>query len=1734
MTFARLLSEATVGELPRTGDVLAVGLPLLVDVDALHRRDTVTGARGVAKVEYDGDRLHVRTSQPVSEQQNWPAIDTVAERGGRSGVEVSARFQQDLTGAAAGRITSLDVVDPDDGRPERPVLVRGYQVWEQLHGHHDELTDIAYVGLLLCSYAFGVDLESPEGIDTLALHHRHPSQLNPHLHPVVAGALVDMITPDRSRRPTQMAQVISRLEHYRDLPADLDLSAAYLPDTDWRRAVLGTLRDRVFDTTRRNRELYFRHTASSVSLTEASVPLMLNADRIRPDDILTWTDPSNRALRKGPVDLAKWCRFEETPYLAPALDKIISADRKMRAETGHSRLRLIIAFLHWHDPETEETVISPLLTLPAVLTRRKGVQTRYRLDVSDELATVNPVLRHLFATRFDIPLPSSTETTPEAIEELVDELQQNVRRSAPNVQIETINKQRLGLLRRKAQLRVDTYRRRRARTLASSGRWRRVEHSYDLDDWRPLGRELYTRFVLPEELPLRDLAGAPSRPRTQAMADEEPGERTSETYLLTGDDASADRWQVDLCSVTLAMLGSSRTNLARDYDEVLNGGAIDVTATPFEPLFRPEPSTAESDPTAPMNLRHGLVLPADDAQARAVQRASRGDSFIIQGPPGTGKSQTITNVIAALAAEGKRVLFVCEKRAAIDVVAHRLKQVGLDDLTATIHDSQLDRKDFVKGLGATYHRWLDADAVDGNGLDTDRASGDRVSEDRVNMDGGNVAARSEPTATRPAEARRDRLVVEIETVLRPLTTLAAELGRDLGGGVSVAAAIERVASIESRLGVTAAAETARADGDGLDVEANEWLTLRPGLERVHNALTGAGLGGALGDHPALRLQPTALAGVDGIDACRELGRSLGDTLSDLADENITVADAAGTRQWRDPLRSAANAGSLPALDPTTPQHLDFRAAAQRQDELAAEASAKASVLAHWSNPLSPADTAAGLELARAKEGSFLGFLNGRWRSLRSLVKASYAFDAHQVAPTITSVLEQLQAHHLAVAALEAQRQANTERYGTPDVAALRSLVDQAHDQPAFAALVTAGEDMDPLLKKLETVDRLSSKLLISPTTPIAALKPLANSLEGTPVAAEAALIAWADLAGAEPETLTQVLDAGVSLDEIEAQILRLELERWQAAVDHDSFSGPRVDDAVATVGELYRQLLDANAAVVVERVQTQFHRNIAHSEASMAGRSDQDKSRKKAYKAGRRIVEREAEKKMRHRSIREMAGGESGVVVRDLRPIWLMSPLSVSDTLPLEADLFDVVIFDEASQIPVEDAIPSVFRAAQLIVVGDRMQMPPTRFFSSGDDEDGELIIDEDGHPLSISLDSDSFLTQADMALDSSMLNWHYRSRYESLIAYSNYSFYGGRLATVPDTALGSGPQSELVAANAEDGASNAAEALRRPISYHHLEHGEYRDRRNVPEADYVAEMVRTVLRGDSGMTIGIVAFSEAQQGAIESSLEELATIDPEFAELYERELTRTDDDEFVGLFVKNLENVQGDERDLIIMSVCYGPDPNGRIRMNFGPINHAGGERRLNVIFSRAREHMAVVASLRGSQITNLHNEGAAHLAGFLNYAAAESCGETDVSAALLRSAAPRPGAASPAEQSPPVASALATALGERGWQADVAVGRSDFRIDVAIAVDGTYRLGVLLEPDHSFGDEPSPVARYVAEAGVLGAFGWPIVRVPVSDWLADPERVVERLDTAAGAAAGSDVAASRAGTDRGQTPWL
>jgi predicted DNA-binding WGR domain protein len=483
---------------------------------------------------------------------------------------------------------------------------------------------------------------------------------------------------------------------------------------------------------------------------------------------------------------------------------------------------------------------------------------------------------------------------------------------------------------------------------------------------------------------------------------------------------------------------------------------------------------------------------------------------------------------------------------------------------------------------------------------------------------------------------------------------------------------------------------------------------------------------------------------------------------------------------------------------------------------------------------------------------------------------------------------------------------------------------------------------------------------------------------------------------------------------------------------------------------------------------------------------------------------------MRYKSIRDLAAGDTGQVIQDLKPIWLMSPLSVSDTLPLDPDLFDVVIFDEASQIPLEEAIPAIYRSHQAIVVGDEMQLPPTTFFASSRGEDESVVVEEAGERIEIDLDSDSFLTQSAQNLPSTLLAWHYRSRYEALISFSNEAFYSGNLYTIPDRARPPAGRPELIVNATEQAAANIDHLLARSISFHFMENGVYEDRRNPNEAAYIATLVRGLLQRDTTHSIGIVAFSEAQQSELESALERLAETDSDFAARLEAAYAREENDVFCGLFIKNLENVQGDERDIIIMSVCYGYDANSRMLMNFGPINQSGGEKRLNVIFSRAKHHMAIVSSIRHSDITNDYNDGANSLKNFLHYAEAVSKGDETQARRILENLNPLSRKAlAPAIGSDAVVEKLAAALRERGYVADTNVGQSKFRCDIAVRAtsEPLYQLGILVDTNAHYANQDL-LDRYFLQPSVLRAFGWRFTFVLTKDWYHQPDEVLNRLE--------------------------
>lgn len=441
---------------------------------------------------------------------------------------------------------------------------------------------------------------------------------------------------------------------------------------------------------------------------------------------------------------------------------------------------------------------------------------------------------------------------------------------------------------------------------------------------------------------------------------------------------------------------------------------------------------------------------------------------------------------------------------------------------------------------------------------------------------------------------------------------------------------------------------------------------------------------------------------------------------------------------------------------------------------------------------------------------------------------------------------------------------------------------------------------------------------------------------------------------------------------------------------------------------------------------------------------------------------------------RNICNGGRGVSLRDLFdqlptllprlcPVMLMSPMSVAQYIDLKADKFDLVVFDEASQMPTSEAVGAIARGKSLIVVGDPKQMPPTTFFSSINVDAEEAYID----------DMESILEDCrTLSMPSLQLSWHYRSRHESLIAFSNNEYYEGSLITFPST---------------DD---NDTKVHFVPVEGGHYEKGGRRC--NQAEAEAIVEEIDRRLRTENlrHQSIGVIAFSVMQQGLIEDLLQERLEQDKELQEaaleMYEP------------IFVKNLENVQGDERDVILFSIGYGPDKDGKISMNFGPLNNNGGERRLNVAVSRARHEMYVFSTLRSSDIDLRRSKakGVEGLKHFLQYAETRSLPSEAVKS--LSSA-----------KNDVIARHIAAELENLGYKTAVNVGRSQFRVDVAVEnkeSPGTFGLAILLD-GHAYRDTATTRDREVVQPSVLQGLDWKVIRVWSVDWIRNPKRVIERI---------------------------
>jgi len=1052
------------------------------------------------------------------------------------------------------------------------------------------------------------------------------------------------------------------------------------------------------------------------------------------------------------------------------------------------------------------------------------------------------------------------------------------------------------------------------------------------------------------------------------------------------------------------------------------------------------------------------VLPTDSSQLKALTGARTGGHLVIHGPPGTGKSQTITNLIADALGQKKTVLFVSAKMAALNVVHDRLAQLGLDRFCLEAHSTKAGKVKIVEELKRT----LAAADHDGNG---------RLSEPLADL----VRTRDELNAyVRELHERRTRLGLSVYQVIGKVETLRGEA--DLRGSLpwddpsqvtraELQAAVDALADLGSQARVF--------DGRG----SHPWrgLTVELGTPLRREALEThlATLRGALRRFLGHVTELAVLVGPTAQSLNLESLRALAPALSEL--------------------------GAVKRLPPawTTREVEELLATAAMLDTAVANATEQRAKLSEYAKILKvPLEDAHRLLAPVTAE--FRGWTRvcrpSYWR-WRGTVRSHLTQQARVDVAALRSYLAMVRRLRELEAWFASHRGSLSAEVGPERILAVGALEAAAKGLRAAAAfrkvVVAVGLSIAESAPSLTDTLRRESRSLASLVADAALQDTVAaidaawpgGFLEGVPVAAapmatalarcEEALAAlpriqeWVvlqrTLQKCHELNLTRFLDA---LGSRSACTARGAFERrfytaWtNAALDASPilavFAGVRREDLIGRFRALDARVRSA-ALAATRAVAAEPARRIAaaHSGAGTASEVG--------------VLRRELEKRRRIKPLRKLFA-EIPNVLQALKPCMLMSPLSVSTFLKPGSLAFDLVVFDEASQLPTQEAIPAILRAKQVVVAGDAKQLPPTSFFKASVifDEDGEAADTEEFEPLESVLND---CVAVFPVFDQAHLRWHYRSKDERLIQFSNHAFYRDKpLITFPSVSTSAkdcGVRCVYVPEGIWDRGGS---------------------RTNRREAQRVAEVVVEQMERHPERSMGVVGMNVTQREAIEEALDELVLQRPELAPLLQPSRPEP-------FFIKALENVQGDERDTMIISVGYGKSSTGALSFNFGPLNQEGGERRLNVLVTRARWQTILVSSLRSPELAgvNPNNRGAVVLRDFLAYA--ERGGELPAGPTVITD-----------QETNDFEDTVAEMLRARNLDVDQQVGASEYRIDLAIRDprDRTrYVLGIECD-GATYHSAKTARDRDLLREEVLRGQGWRLYRIWSTDWFRDRETAI------------------------------
>ncbi|MDI9617545.1 DUF3320 domain-containing protein [Methanothermobacter sp.] len=1053
-------------------------------------------------------------------------------------------------------------------------------------------------------------------------------------------------------------------------------------------------------------------------------------------------------------------------------------------------------------------------------------------------------------------------------------------------------------------------------------------------------------------------------------------------------------------------------------------GEVDIDSIPYEDLYH--------------------VVDADSSQIAVIEDVKAGKNLVVEGPPGTGKSQTIVNLIAELMAAGKTVLFVSEKMAALEVVKSRLDSIGLGRFCLELHSHKARKKDVLKELESTL---MEAEA--------ERPDAERE--------------------FRRVEKLRDELNEYRRALHEPLYSIQLSPFQLFGMKESS----ERYFNGEMPFVRIPSPETITPDEwDEALVELRNLAKLAELLPPLHeNPWSGTDPGMMLPSdvrelevllESVIKVTDKLMAALRefqeryGFSPVKNVGdlERLGEVVSVVAESRPFDLGVLESEIWD---RYRADAFTL----------LDKLEAYTRRRE----------ILDRFHESVHSVDLEALLREYLKESSSRIKFLSGRYRKVRNEIDALYVGRAPENDYEIVEDLENL----IDVMSLreELERYSgvaerffgsmwNPENPSIQDLRATAEWIGRFRDLHSEGLIsertlecISDGLDGDRLLSEfheiLEIHSELQDKLSKLQTRINTHAHVIFNSApEEVPFRAWRSRVkAWREALNLLPlwsqylekKRLCMKTRGAAFIPLIESRIISMEdirpamegnladalLERaFREIPVLYTFIGDLHEARIREFRELDSRIIELNR----KRLIYQLTSNMPTVFGGAAPDSEES------------ILSGEFTRKRGHMPLRKLLKLAGGVIKR-IKPCFMMSPLSIAQYLdPRSSELqFDVVIFDEASQVKPEDALGAFLRARNAVVMGDTNQLPPTSFF------DQMLTSEEDSEDVATAADIESILHLCKRSFPVRMLRWHYRSRHESLIAVSNQEFYDNRLLVYPSP-------------------SREDEELGLHLRYIPdtvYERG--RTSSNPLEAAAVVEAIEEhFIRYGTSRSLGVGTFSVAQMNAILEALEERLRENPELERLINQETNEP-------FFIKNLETIQGDERDVIFISVGYGFDENGRMSLNFGPLNQEGGERRLNVLITRAREKCVVFTNFRASDLKTGPGTpfGVRALKRFLRYAETGvlDSDSTSNSQGLFEDS-------------------VYEFLVDQGFEVDRGVGCAGFRVDFAVKDPddpGRYIAGILTDGEMYRRAEVARDRDRLREE-ILRNLGWNIIHLWSSDW--------------------------------------